>query len=51
MQTVFVYYPPYKKYVYAHYSDDFGFFKVYSLSDKMMTDVDSFIRQKSAEQQ
>ena len=49
MQTVFVYYEPYKRYIYAHFSDDFGFFRVYILNERMMDDVDSYIREISKE--
>lgn len=48
-QTVFVYYEPYQRYIYAQFSDDFGFFKVYVLSEKMMVNVDTYIRLMSAQ--
>lgn len=48
MQTVFVYYENYRRYIYAYFADDFGFFKVYILnSEKMMMEIESYIRKQT----
>ena len=51
MQTVFVFSEAYQRYIYAYFADEFGFFKVYIMSVKMMLDIDTFIRKLSKEQQ
>ena len=50
MLAIFVYYQPLKKYTFVSWDENLQAFQIYMLTDRMETDVESFMRDQAKKQ-